>query len=233
MRDVEGAESALARGMTAQLERWRGRLAAGEERLGWKIALNVPAVQERLGLSSPAIGYLTSAARLASGASHSLAGGTRVGVEPEIAVELARDVPPGAEEEVAQEAIATLCPAIEVVDIDLPFEDLAAILEANVFQRAVAFCDHQTIPDAGIPDEVLVRVERNGREEVAGPRPAGREVVDAVRLVAELLGRFGERLRAGDRIIAGSLTEALWVEPGDRVTAEILPLGSVSLAFVD
>jgi 2-keto-4-pentenoate hydratase len=68
---------------------------------------------------------------------------------------------------------------------------------------------------------------------VSGSRAGGREVVDAVRLVADLLGRFGERLRAGDTIIAGSLTDAIWVGPGDRLTAEISPLGSVALTFIE
>jgi 2-keto-4-pentenoate hydratase len=48
-------------------------------------------------------------------------------------------------------------------------------------------------------------------------------------VVAALLGRVGERLRAGDLLITGSVVQVP-LAAGDEVAAEIDGLGRVSLA---
>jgi 2-keto-4-pentenoate hydratase len=189
-------------------------------------------VQRQLGISEPVIGFLVSGGMLEPGASHSLAGRTRVGVESEIAVRVGRDVPPDADHQPASEAITSLAPAIEVVDIDLPFEDVAQILGRNVFHRAVALGPAAPGHLAEL-DRVRARVLRNGSEEAESEHEPADDLVEMVRLVARLLGRFGERLVAGDWIITGSLTPIVWVEPGDRAEVNVDPLGALDLAFTD
>lgn len=207
-------------------------MAAGEQRLGWKIALNVPAVQKQLGISRPVTGYLTASGAVPPGGSHSMAGGTRIGVEPEIAIHIDQDVPPGVEPEAARAAIGALGPAIEIVDINQPFDDLTSILAANVFQRGVVLGSAERSPAEQFPDQVAVRVTRNGREAArADPNETFGELVSTVCLVAELLGCFGERLLTGDVIISGSLTEIVWVEPGDETRVTIEPLGTLEASF--
>ena len=224
------ASTALDRGMTAMLESWRERLAAGEKRIGWKIGLNLPAVQEALGLSHPVVGYLTSSGLLDSGASFSIGDSTRLSAEPEIAVRVGVDVPGDAGQAAARAAIESVAPAIEVVDIDRPLDDLSAILAGNVFHRAVVL--GPTSPPAWETlTTVEVRLDRDGDKEAATNPQAGDEVVEMVTVVADLLARFGERLQAGDTIITGALTRAIRVEAGDHVTATIDPLGSVALRF--
>src|SRR5438874_2192586 len=49
--------------------------------------------------------------------------------------------------------------------------------------------------------------------------------------VADWLAAFGERLRAGDRIICGSLAPPIWVKAGDRVRVDLGPLGAVEVAL--
>lgn len=49
--------------------------------------------------------------------------------------------------------------------------------------------------------------------------------------MADSLGAVGEHLRAGERIIAGSLVKPIEVEPGDTLTADLGPLGSVEVRF--
>jgi 2-keto-4-pentenoate hydratase len=224
--------AAITPGMEAQLGEWRRRLATGERRVGWKIALNVPAVQRQLGISEPVIGFLTSGSEQPADVSHSLAGGTRVGVEAEIAVRIAHDVPAGADHATGKAAIGAIAPAIEVVDIDLPFDDLTKILERNVFHRAVMFGAERAgavLEDQG---DLTARVVHNGLEESAvDATPAARELPGTVCHVADLLARFGERLCAGDRIICGSLAAAVWVEPADRVEVTLDPLGTVAASF--
>ena len=65
-RDVAVSDERVAAAIRVQLEDWRKKLATGAERVGWKIGLNIPEVQERLGLREPVIGHLTSATRVES-----------------------------------------------------------------------------------------------------------------------------------------------------------------------
>lgn len=218
----------IVRGMQAQLASWRSRIAGGAGRVGWKIGFNSPAAQRQLGLDGTVVGHLTGATVLASGTSHSLAGSHLVSAEPEVAIHLGRDVPAGAGEDAARAAIAALGAAIELVDIDRPLDDLEAILAANVFHRAVVLGPPAGRALAG----VTARAYRNG-DEVASvdAAAAAGDLAALARHVADWLAAFGERLRAGDRIICGSLAPPIWVKAGDRVRVDLGPLGSVEVAL--
>ncbi len=175
------------------------------------------------------VGHLTQATVLAPGASHSLAGSHLVCAEPEVAIHVGRDVPAGADGEAARTAIAALGAAIELVDVDRPLDDLEAILAANIFHRAVVLAPPRA---DGALAGVTARAFRNGEEvaSVEAARAAG-DLSALVRHVADWLAAFGERLRAGDRIICGSLAPPIWVKPGDRVRVDLGPLGGVEIAL--
>jgi len=54
-----------------------------------------------------------------------------------------------------------------------------------------------------------------------------------VALVEETLAEADEHLEVGDRIIAGSLTTPVDVRPGQRVSLDLGPIGSVEIDFTD
>jgi 2-keto-4-pentenoate hydratase/GNAT superfamily N-acetyltransferase len=222
----------IVRGMCAQLDAWRTALARGAARVGWKISLNQAAVQQKLWLDGPVVGYLTTATALAPGAAHSLAGGTRVGVEPEIAIEIGADLPPAATPELACAAISGIGPALEVIDLERPLDDLEHILTSNRFHRAAVLgtIDHGRA--GGALGGIVARATRNHRVVGEVQASAALDLAAIVRLVADTLGAFGERLMAGDRIISGSLTRPLWVAPGDVAGADFGPLGSLAVEFI-
>jgi len=60
-------DARVIRGMRAQLELRRKRLAAGDAPLGWKVGFAAPAMLERLGITGPLVGFLTRNARVQSG----------------------------------------------------------------------------------------------------------------------------------------------------------------------
>jgi len=222
----------VVRGMQAQLASWRRRVAGGASRVGWKIGFNSPAAQKQLGLDGTVVGHLTQATVLAPGTSHSLAGSHLVCAEPEVAIHLGRDVPAGADGEAARAAIGALGAAIELVDIDRPLDDLEAILAANVFHRAVMLGPPRTERAGGVLAGVTAGVFRNGDEIASVEAAAAAGDLSAVVChVADWLAAFGEQLRAGDRIICGSLAPPIWVTPGDRVRVDIGPLGTVEVAL--
>jgi 2-keto-4-pentenoate hydratase len=211
-------------GLNEQLESWRAELKGGARRVGWKIGLNVPEVQEQLGLREAVIGHLTSATQLDSGGAYAYDDAVELKVEPEVAIELGRDVPGEADAESAREAIAGLGAAIELVDVGRPPADLQSIIAANIFHRAfVIGPSRPALPAEGVAAEVTL----NGEPRAEAPAPD--DFAEVVQLVARLLAAAGERLREGDRIIGGSLTPQVPVEPGDEVAVDLGTLGRLNV----
>jgi 2-keto-4-pentenoate hydratase len=213
-------------GLERQLEEWRRLLREGADRLGWKIGFNPPKAREALGLRDPVIGHLTSATAIEPGGSHSLAGAKKPLVEAEVAIELRRQVGPGAEVDEALAAIQSLGPAIELIDMPAPPDDLEQALADNVFHRGVVFGPHRQ--DAAVGG-IVAKIAVSGEERESAPAEV--DLAETIRLVADLLAACGERLEAGDRIIAGTLTRPVRVAEGDRVEIELGPLGGVGLSL--
>jgi 2-keto-4-pentenoate hydratase len=217
---VTDVNQKIAAGMRAQLGRRDAELVAGAESLGWKMGLTVPAVQESLGLSGPVVGYMTTGSRLAPGAAQSLAGFTASLAEPEVAIHVGDGG-----------AIAGLGPAIEVVDIDLPFEDVEAILAGNIFHRAVLL--GPPVAHASL-DGVVAQVSKDGEPiGEASPSEVVGDPADTVSYVTDYLDPHGAALAGGEVIIAGSLTPPVPVGPGESFELDLGPLGSLSLGFAD
>ena len=223
----------IARGMEAQLDRWRERIAAGEKPLGWKVGFGAPAAMGKLGITAPLVGFLTDKALVPSGSTISLADWKKPVAEPEIAVHLGRDLPGGADRDAAREAIAGLGSAIELADLDHPPDDVERILAGNIYQRNVILGAPDVSRAGCVLDGLVGRVFRNGTEvaNTSDPQAMTGELIDIVRHVADVLAAFGERLRAGQIIITGSIVPPLWVEPGEEVVFKLDPIGTVSIRF--
>jgi 2-keto-4-pentenoate hydratase len=224
----------IQRGMTEQLAIRRARIAGGEAPLGWKVGFGAPAMLEKLKITAPLVGFLMQPALVPSGGSASLAGWVKPVAEPEIAVHMGRDLPGGGERAGAAAAIAALGPAIELADADLPFEDPEAILKGNVFQRHVILGEPDAARMGGNTAGLTALVFRRDAESArtSDPEAATGKIVDIVRHVADLIAAFGERLSAGDVIIAGSVVPPLFVEPDETAVSYTLdPIGKVSVAF--
>jgi 2-keto-4-pentenoate hydratase len=211
-------DAKIAAGMRAQLGRRDAELVAGARSLGWKLGLTVPAVQETLSLSGPVAGFLTTGTQVDAGAELSLAGFTAAFAEPEVAIHIGED-----------RTVAGLGAAIELVDIDLPFEDVEAILAGNVFHRAVVL--GPAVEGASL-EGVAARVTKNG--EPAGevvPAEVVGDPAEVVRYVANYLEPHGAELRPGEVIIAGSLLAPVAVAPGDRFEVDLGRLGALALGL--
>jgi 2-keto-4-pentenoate hydratase len=203
-------EAALA----AQLDDWRAALRAGAERVGWKLGMGD---RERIG--GPVIGHLTSASRLAPGATYARHGGA-LHADAEVALAIGSDVAPDASEEAARAAIAGYGAALELVDLAEPPVEAEAIVAENVWHRAFVLAGGvEALPWEGVDGRLIV----NG--EVRASAAAPTDFADRVLVVARLLGAMGERLQAGDRIITGSVVQVP-IAPGDEVVADLGALGS-------
>ena len=225
----EAVDPRVAAGIAPQLRRRAQVLAGGAEPVGWKVGFNMPAVQQSFGITEPISGFLTTATLLRAGEPHSLAGAGQPVAEPELAIHIGAELTPDCDDAAAAAAIVALGPAIEVADVDPSRTDLTEIVATNVFHRAVVFGE----PVTGVPLEgVLARVALNGEAlGEANPSDATLDPAGVVRLIARTIGAGGERLMPGTAIIAGTLVPPPAVSPGDELSLDLGPLGSLSLAF--
>jgi 2-keto-4-pentenoate hydratase len=223
----------VRRGFEAQLALRRRRLAEGDRPVGWKVAFGAPQALELLGLDAPLIGFLTSRALVDPRAPYSIAGWTKPAVEAEVAVHLGTDLGAGASREETRAAIAALGPAIELADVDLPLDDLEAVLAGNIFQRGVVLGPPDAGRAGGSVEGIRARTLCDGVElgSTHDPEALTGDLVGVVAHVASLLAAFGERLRADEVVIAGAVLPHVWPAQGQRVEVELQPLGSLTLDF--
>src|SRR5688572_21108539 len=99
-------DSRIDRGMAAQLAARRNRLRVGDRPIGWKVGFGTQAAMQRFGLATPLVGFLSARGLVPSGGTVSLARWSRPAAEPEIAVEMGRDLGADADEAAARAAIS-------------------------------------------------------------------------------------------------------------------------------
>jgi len=222
------------RGMQAQLELRRKRLAGGDKLIGWKVGFAAPAMLDLMQITGPLVGFLTQSARVQPGGSVSFAGWAKPVVEPEIAVHIGRDVAAGADRATAEAAIAGISPAIEIVDVHEPPQDPERILSHDIYQRHVVLGGSGPARAGSASDGLTCRVIRRGAEfaRTSDPQASTGDWIGIVAHVANMLAAFGDRLQAGQFIITGSVVPPLTIEPGeDGVTFALDPVGSISVRF--
>ena len=133
---VDLSDGRVAEGLADQLRARAVRLEAGERHVGWKVAWNDRLTQSRLSLGGCAFGFLTDRTRIDVPQRVPLDGVTLGAAEPELAIHLCADVPAAAADEALAAAIDCVAPAIEVLDINGRFDDVAGVLRRNVFHRS-------------------------------------------------------------------------------------------------
>jgi 2-keto-4-pentenoate hydratase len=220
--------------MERQLARWRGALASGMPRRGWKVGINVPAVQARVGLAHALLGWIDGRRVHASGASLEPDPASKWHVEPELAIRLARTVDPAAGEDAAAACVANVAPALEIVDYALPADDLETVIEHSMFHAGCvlgASRPADAAAELGVRWPVLKVGERIGPAPRADLVPA--RLGALLHFAAELLAGFGEELRAGDLLLSGSYAErAVTLAPHSEAVADFGRLGRVRVAIL-
>jgi 2-keto-4-pentenoate hydratase len=193
--------------------------------VGYKIGCTSAVMQQYLGISHPGAGGLYNDY-------------VHVGVECEIAVQLASDLMPSGEPFTADDvatAIDAYHPAIEIVDdryADWRSMDAPTLIADDFFAAGCVL--GAPVARGKAPDllSVIGRAVVNGMEVGRGN---GADVLGhphhALAWLANHLADRGKMLRAGDFVLTGSLVQTAWLNSGDHVRMELLGLGSVEVDF--
>jgi 2-keto-4-pentenoate hydratase len=220
--------------MEKQLKLREQRLSAGEKSIGWKVGFGAPASLKSLGIDAPLVGFLTDGILVSSNSETSIAGWTKTAVEPEVAIHIGQDVLEDSDRAIARTAVASLGPAIELADVNFPPTDIEAILAGNIYNRRLIL-GRSDPSRAGCALEGLTgRVYRDGVETAStiDLQSLTGDFIDIVRHVADLLSVFGEKLRAGDIIIAGSIVPPIMSTTNEEIRFFLDPVDSISVNLV-
>lgn len=215
------------------------RIADGALHLGWKVGLTSAAMQQQFAVFEPGFGNILDAGPNdgphRSGAEldfHSFIGPT---VEHEMCFRLATDlVGPGVDSAQARRAIAEVIPAIEVPETRGDFtRQLTLAIADNAQEKTIVLGEPTPLNDALDLTALRVQVFVNGTlaAEGRGDAVLG-DPVNSVAWLANKLAEFGRTLRAGQLIMAGSLTRQLPTAWGDTIVARFDTIGEASVSFV-
>ncbi len=224
-------DSHILRGMEKLLTARQKRLDAGEKSIGWKVGFGAPASLKSLGLEMPLVGFLTDAVLQSSESTILVSGWTKPAAEPEVAVYLKEDLSAVIDRETARESIGALGPAIELADVNFPPQDVEAILAENIYNRHVILGKSDAMRAGCNLDGLVGRVSRNGQETatVTDLQAMTGNFIDIVQHVANLLLSMGEKVRAGDVIITGSVIPPLWIESTEEIRYQLDPIDNLSV----
>ncbi len=235
--DLHPADEAEAYAVQAALH--DALTAAGEGAWGGhKIGCTTQVMQDYLGIRNPSAGGVLTAEIHPSPARIAPRGATRLGVECEVAVRLARDLPGGtctvAE---AAAAVGACMASIELVEDrydDYPSLDAPTLIADDFFGAGLVLGPEHEGFDPRTLAAATATMEIDGSEVGAG---RGADILGdplvALAWLADALAARGARLRAGEVVTLGSLVATHWVEPGMRVRVVNDPLGEVVLEVAD
>jgi 2-oxo-3-hexenedioate decarboxylase/2-keto-4-pentenoate hydratase len=208
------------------------------EMVGHKIGCTTPVMQAFIGINHPCAGRIFSQTVMHGSARIPRSGFVKIGIECEIAVQLAQDLPVQAEaytRETVSAAVGAVMAAIELVDER--YQDYRALgiptLIADDFFNAGCVLGEPVFDWQQLDLAALVgRTSINGIEVGRGN---GALVMghpfNALAWLANSRTEHGlPGLRAGEFILLGSVVETKWLRAGDDAIIEIDKLGTLQLS---
>jgi 2-keto-4-pentenoate hydratase len=203
--------------------------------VGWKLGATSAASQKAFGLSGPFYGPLLTPFCHTAGTTVRGAAAFGPGAEGEFALTMAGDIlprdAPYTEEEVA-EAVASVCPALEIAGTRLT----GGLMKADPLHLIaddaanIAFIPGDPVTDWRDIDLAAHKITLmiNGQEKAAGTGAlAFGGPLTALTWFANTLRAQGRGLTAGEIITTGTCTGFVPLDPGDEVVVDCGPLGQV------
>ena len=212
------------------------KLASGRTIAGWKIGLTSKVMQRALNIDTPDSGVLYDDMVFDHGATVPKGRFIQPRVEAEIAFVTKSDLSGKVTAEQVMAATDYVQPALEVIDSRFSgFKfDLESVIADNSSSARYVPGGRMIRPDALDLRTVGVVLEHNGDIAQIG---AGAEVLghpaEAIAMLVGVLDDMGEVLPAGSFVMAGAITAAVAVKPGDTITARFYEMGSITVTFTE
>jgi 2-keto-4-pentenoate hydratase len=211
------------------------QLAAGDSVAGRKIGLTNQAVRAQFGVDQPDFGFLLASMDCPQRQPVDARRLLQPRIEAEIAFVLARDLDiadPGPDDVLA--ATGAVAAALEIVDSRVAGWDISIVdTVADNASAGLFTLSEERRPPGGLDLAACPMRMWRGDDEVSngtGAASLGHPAA-AVAWLAKTARSYGLPLRAGEIILSGSLGPVIPVAPGDRFTAEIGGLGTVTAEF--
>ncbi|CAI9392460.1 fumarylacetoacetate hydrolase family protein [Microbacterium sp. T2.11-28] len=216
---------------------WRDRMtAAGRRLVGRKIGLTSRAMQQATGIAEPDYGVMFDDTVFRSGDGVPVDHFSNVRVEVELAFVLKEPLAgPDATLADALRATDYVVPALEILNshIELEGRTIVDTISDNAAYGAMVLGETRRRPDEVDLPWVPAVLRKNGEVEETGVA-AGvlGHPATGVAWLANKIHPHGDRLEAGEIILAGSFTRPVWVARGDEVLCDYGPMGSISCRFI-
>ena len=234
--DLRPADEAQAYAAQEELHRLLGPAMGAVT--GHKIGCTTPVMQAFLNIPNPCAGGVFERTVFASPARVRHADYLHVGVECEMVVRLAHDLPTSAApftRAVVSDAVAEIMAGMEIVDdryVDYKSMDTPTLIADDFFDAGCVLGSPvrswRTLDLTALTGVTLlngVEVGRGRGADVMG------HPFEALAWLANNLAQRGRQLRAGEFVFTGSVVETKWVNRGDKVTMRIDALGEVEALF--
>ncbi len=227
-----------AQGAAVQLA--LARLLQSDPPGGFKIGATSPRMREYLGLTAPLGGFMQARDIHPTGARLPFAAYRGPGVECEIGVRLAADLPPGpCTQEQAGAAVGEMFAAIELVENRYgppPAGDLAALgvptlLADQIFHAAAILAPPAAAWRSLSLASIQGRISIDGTERAAGlgSELLGHPLAALAWLAGSITATAFGGLRAGQVIMLGSVTPPIWLDGPCTVEVAFPGLGTATV----
>jgi 2-oxo-hept-3-ene-1,7-dioate hydratase len=216
---------------------WRRRgIAAGRRPVGRKIGLTSKVMQVATGITEPDYGAIFDDMVFENGSVIEHDRFSNVRIEVELAFVLSAPIEgPNATVFDVLRTTEYVVPALEILSsrIEMQGRTIVDTISDNAAMGGMVLGGTPVRPDAVDLRWVSALLYRNETIEESGVAAAVlNHPATGVAWLANKLAQHGDRLEAGEIVLAGSFTRPMWVEPGDTVLADYGPLGTIACRFV-
>ena len=211
--------------------------ARGETQAGWKVGLTAVAIRKQFGFAEPVFACLFAKGRWPSGGTWPLSAIRGPGFENELCLTLGeRLAGPGVTEERARRAIASVAPAMEIIETRGNNTKQGTLPMIADNGQQYAFVTGLDVPfdpakhDLG-KTSVEVYIDGAFQERAYGDAVMESSPIASIVWLANKLAAFGRALEPGQAVMTGSFTKQYKIERPMRIEARYAPFGSAIATF--
>ncbi len=221
--------------LTQTLDFYLGTQPAGRRLVGRKIGLTSKVMQVATGITEPDYGAIFDDMVFENGSVIEHDRFSNVRIEVELAFVLGEAISgPRATMFDVMKATDYVVPALEILTsrIEMDGRTIVDTISDNAAMGGMVYGGNPTDPAAVDLRWISALLYRNETIEESGVAAAVlNHPATGVAWLANKLAQHGDRLEAGEIVLAGSFTRPMWVHKGDTVLADYGPMGTISCRF--